>query len=133
MEKNEKVRELMKMLYQRKEGFRYRFPTPHDAMLTIEQGERPVGQKDQVKLLDISLGGAKVSAPGLNIRYAQEPKHVSLSFLLNEKPFTIRGMMIWKQLYLGEYRYGIRFEAERYSQSELLNELKKCAKREASC
>lgn len=133
MEKNEMIRVKTTMLYQRKEGFRYRFPTPHEALLSIEQGDRLTRQEDQVKLLDISLGGAKVSASGLNIRYEQEPKHVSLSFRLNDKPFTFRGMMIWKQIYLGEYRYGIQFVSERNSQSELLKELKICAKREATC
>lgn len=121
------------MLYQRKEGFRYRFSTPHDATLSCEQVGRFNTKEDHVKLLDISLGGVKVTATGLNIRYEQEPKHVLLSFLLNDKPFIIRGMMIWKQLYLGEYRYGIKFVSEKNAQSELLKELKKCAKEKALC
>ncbi|MGE5703449.1 MAG: PilZ domain-containing protein [Clostridia bacterium] len=120
------------MLYRRKEGFRYRFPTPHDAKITFAREERHTHQVNNVKLIDISLGGAKVAATGLNIRYEQEPKQISLSFFLNDKSFILQGMMIWKQLYLGEYHYGIQFISEKNAQAELLKELKKCAKGQAT-
>lgn len=120
------------MFYQRKEGFRFRFPIPHDAELSIVNGAPLQSPDNHVKMLDISLGGAKVACSGLNIRYEDQPKQVILSFLLNGKSFSLPGQMIWKQLYLGEYLYGIKFQRQKESQAELLKELKIYAKNRTS-
>ncbi|MFT9848707.1 PilZ domain-containing protein [Aneurinibacillus sp. REN35] len=118
------------MEYKRKEGFRLVFSDGIVGTFNIIKiGDRYVHSKPgEVRIHDLSLKGAKVST-SLALPAQKEQMQIELHFTVYEQPFVVRGSMAWKREEQGRYYYGVSFDEESYSASDLFEELKLYARK----
>ncbi|MBN6187898.1 PilZ domain-containing protein [Aneurinibacillus sp. BA2021] len=118
------------MEYKRKEGFRLVFSDGIPGTFNIIKiGERYVQSKPgEVMIHDLSLKGAKVST-SLGLPAQKEQMQIELHFTVYEQPFIVRGSMAWKREEHSRYFYGVSFDEESYSVTDLFEDLKQYARK----
>jgi hypothetical protein len=118
------------MEYKRQEGFRMEFSEPIEAVFRIIRlgGKEITSKEGEMKLCDISLRGARVSTI-YELPTEKGEVDIEIQFAINEQIFACNGKIIWKKKGIKEYVYGVHFQSDSYSEDDLIDELKKYARK----
>ena len=122
------------MQYKRNEYFRYTFGEPSEASFRLimqkEKEEAELSKKGKCYIVDISPNGVRILSDLL--MDIKQLKKIELSFVLDEKPITIIGDLIWSQKKVSGYEYGVQFNGNQETEQLIVNELKARRKKEIS-
>ena len=122
------------MQYKRNEYFRYTFGEPSEASFRLimqkEKEEAELSKKGKCYIVDISPNGARILSDLL--MDIKQLKKIELSFVLDEKPITIIGDLIWSQKKASGYEYGVQLHGNQETEQLIIKELKARRKKEIS-
>jgi hypothetical protein len=95
-----------------------------------KEKEAELSKKGKCYIVDISPNGARILSDLL--MDIKQLKKIELSFVLDEKPITIIGDLIWSQKKVSGYEYGVQFHGNQETEQLIVNELKARRKKEIS-
>jgi hypothetical protein len=113
----------MNPIYKRNEGFRLTFkdPIPGTFLILMIQGKSAGENKGILRIIDMSLKGAKVFS---TLQLPTPNTQIKMETTINEQPITIDGELIWNKQVNNGHTYGVSFDPHSYSEQQLLSELK---------
>lgn len=121
------------MLSKRKEHFRFSPGTPFTAVFRIVKiGEQPETEhvkssSGEAAILDISPAGLKIQTV-FNIPL-KKSLFLELTFVINDKSFTLKGDIQWQKKAIDGFQYGIKLDMTTDLKQQVIDELKKYSKK----
>jgi len=115
------------MVYKRQEGFRFVFDPPINGIYKVMKinNVEISSSYEVMSIIDISPKGAKLE---IDLDFLYSNTTISIAFKLNKKGIHLTGQTVWKKGYAGRVFYGIKFNENSYSETELLKEIKSYSK-----
>ncbi|MBM7579960.1 PilZ domain-containing protein [Jeotgalibacillus terrae] len=119
------------MRYNRKEGFRFSFKKPIEAVFKIYElnGREVESHPGKALMHDLSPSGTKISSM-LNLPVSDtDPVKIHLQFMLNEVVYEMKAELIWKRASGEEFHYGVHFYASEDVKEDIVRQLKQYVRR----
>ncbi|KGR77260.1 PilZ domain-containing protein [Ureibacillus manganicus] len=114
------------MQFKRNESFRYSFGQPVPALFKIVSinGREVNSASGKAEIVDISPEGIRMTSE-LNIPDIKLKQPIlSITFNINDKPFQLNGLIMWKKERKNSAEYGIKLLIDDSMKSNIVGELK---------
>lgn len=118
------------MPYSRRgEAFRYNFaiPVKGEFKITKIDGVEVESGAGELKIIDISLHGAKISAP-YDFHVEEKNIELTLQFQVMSILFLIPGQLVYHERHVDGHRYGVHLHTDESTREQLVSELKAYAR-----
>ncbi|WP_445488556.1 PilZ domain-containing protein [Niallia sp. 03133] len=115
------------MHYKRHEPFRFQFKEPITATLSFQNREGEISKIGKATIIDVSPNGLKFTSE-LDLPIKNENLLFFISFILNDKEFSIPGNISWKKIRSDYFLYGYKGKNDEETKKGITKALKEYAK-----